>query len=216
MGFAAEDDLQPSNGVRARSTSGVGGHGISSATSCQTMSGHWVWRTASSLRVKSNNPQAKVHQRPILEQPCHASFGNRSVWDRIPLFSQHLRFQTRSAASRPPSKDTAEKRRHLPKAKDDVSAGGRQNEILIRVHDGLFKFTTADENSGGPRFVGAAVATGDSGHPHDPLPKPHFHKRIIAPAGCCSMPFHESRRPGGALVHFGRTRNRSGSCPQRE
>ena len=80
-----------------------------------------------------------------------------------------------------------------------------------RVHEGLFKFTTADENSGGPRFVGTRSRRSATLHRNS-----HFHKRIIAPAGCCNMPFHESRRPGGALVHFGRTRNRSGSCPQRE
>jgi hypothetical protein len=41
------------------------------------------------------------------------------------------------------------------------------------VHD-VFNFTTADENAGRPRSVGAAVATGDGGHPRDPPPKPAF------------------------------------------
>ncbi len=38
-------------------------------------------------------------------------------------------------------------------------------------HDG-FELSTADENAGGPRFVGAAIAT-----ERNPPPKPHFHKR---------------------------------------
>ena len=37
-------------------------------------------------------------------------------------------------------------------------------------------FTIADENAGGPRFVGAEIATGDSGYPRDLPSRPHFHK----------------------------------------
>jgi hypothetical protein len=41
-------------------------------------------------------------------------------------------------------------------------------------HD-LFRLTTADEDTGGPRFVGAAVAT-----ERDPPSKPHLHRRVFS------------------------------------
>jgi len=33
-----------------------------------------------------------------------------------------------------------------------------KRDMILKVADDLFKFTTVDENTGGPRFVGAAVA----------------------------------------------------------
>ena len=46
--------------------------------------------------------------------------------------------------------------------------GALENRIFIVPHD-LFKLTAADENTGGPRFVGAEVAT-----ERDPPPKTIF------------------------------------------
>ena len=45
------------------------------------------------------------------------------------------------------------------------SATLHKNRIFIEVAHDLFKVTTVDENTGGPRSVGATIATGDGGHP---------------------------------------------------
>ena len=49
-----------------------------------------------------------------------------------------------------------------------------QTSIFMKVPHDLFKLTTGDENAGGPRFVGAGVAT-----ERDPPPILYFNKSTV-------------------------------------
>jgi len=44
------------------------------------------------------------------------------------------------------------------------------NNVAKRVLPRLFKLTTAAESAGEPCYIGAWIATGDSGHLRDPQP----------------------------------------------
>ena len=51
------------------------------------------------------------------------------------------------------------------------TASTLKTTIFVKVSYDLCRFTTTGENAGGPRFVGAAVAT-----ERDPPPKSDFHE----------------------------------------